>query len=247
MAGCGRCPPSAGERRPHVAQRFVPHTATRDRWSGCPPDRRHRGPRGGAASRGSGSDPGGGPQSPAPRQPHLEHAAVRAGGCAGDRGRVGRRRESLRATVVRGRGPLSATRYLSPPDRPMRRDHRGDRRTAAGGAERAWLPLSAYAAFVRPWRRAYITSPTRSRTPSFWKMLVRWVFTVRSLIVSVAPTSLFLFPDATRRTISSSRSVSPFSSRPPLLPLSGPRCDSSSTRAVVMRGSTQTCPAQPAW
>ena len=39
---------------------------------------------------------------------------------------------------------------------------------------------------------AYITSPTRSRTPSFWKMLVRCVFTVRSLMVSWCPTFLFL-------------------------------------------------------
>jgi len=37
---------------------------------------------------------------------------------------------------------------------------------------------------VSPCFSAYITSPTRSRTPSFWKMLVRCVFTVRSLIVS---------------------------------------------------------------
>jgi competence protein ComEC len=43
-----------------------------------------------------------------------------------------------------------------------------------------------------PLRNANITRPTRSRTPSFWKMFVRWVFTVRSLIRSVSLTSLFL-------------------------------------------------------
>ncbi len=60
-------------------------------------------------------------------------------------------------------------------------------------AECACPPRSSdQAARVRPWRSAYITRPTRSRTPSFWKMLVRWVFTVRSLMVSVMPTSLFL-------------------------------------------------------
>jgi competence protein ComEC len=53
-------------------------------------------------------------------------------------------------------------------------------------------PVPRYAALVSPWRSAYITRPTRSRTPSFWKMLVRWVLTVRSLMVSVPATSLFL-------------------------------------------------------
>jgi competence protein ComEC len=43
-----------------------------------------------------------------------------------------------------------------------------------------------------PLRSANITRPTRSRTPSFWKMFVRWVFTVRSLMRSVSLTSLFL-------------------------------------------------------
>ncbi len=51
---------------------------------------------------------------------------------------------------------------------------------------------ASYAALVRLWRSANITSPTRSRTPSFWKMLVRCVFTVRSLMASALPTSLFL-------------------------------------------------------
>src|SRR6266566_2131791 len=51
---------------------------------------------------------------------------------------------------------------------------------------------ASYAALVRPRRSANITSPTRSRTPSFWKMLVRCVFTVRSLMASALPTSLFL-------------------------------------------------------
>jgi competence protein ComEC len=44
----------------------------------------------------------------------------------------------------------------------------------------------------RPLRSANMTSPTRSRTPSFWKMFVRCVFTVRSLMRSVSLTSLFL-------------------------------------------------------
>jgi len=44
----------------------------------------------------------------------------------------------------------------------------------------------------RPLRSANMTSPTRSRTPSFWKMLVRCVLTVRSLMRSVSLTSLFL-------------------------------------------------------
>jgi competence protein ComEC len=43
-----------------------------------------------------------------------------------------------------------------------------------------------------PLRSANMTSPTRSRTPSFWKMLVRWVFTVRSLMRRDSLTSLFL-------------------------------------------------------
>src|SRR5439155_19274099 len=38
-----------------------------------------------------------------------------------------------------------------------------------------------YAAGVRAWPSEYITSPTRSRVPRFWKMLVRCVFTVRTL------------------------------------------------------------------
>src|SRR5262249_57869702 len=90
------------------------------------------------------------------------------------------------------RGTLPGAGQLRPPHRPLRRDHGDARGRASRARHGARLSLSRYAAFVSPCRSAYITRPTRSRTPSFWKMLVRWVFTVRSLIVRVAPTSLFL-------------------------------------------------------
>jgi hypothetical protein len=62
-------------------------------------------------------------------------------------------------------------------------------------------------------------------------------------MASVAPTSLFLYPDATSRTISSSRSVNPFSCRVEIGSPS-PMCDSSSASAPLMRGSIQTSPRQ---
>src|SRR5439155_39284 len=68
-----------------------------------------------------------------------------------------------------GGGALPGTRHVRAAHRPLRRDRRHRRRRAArGGDGAAGLRVRGYAALERPWRSAYITSPTRSRTPSFW-------------------------------------------------------------------------------
>jgi competence protein ComEC len=73
----------------------------------------------------------------------------------------------------------------------LEESHTGWRmRTAVSSPECRCPPAQVEA--PRPLRSANMTSPTRSRTPSFWKMLVRWVFTVRSLMRSDSLTSRFL-------------------------------------------------------
>src|ERR1700674_3433716 len=59
------------------------------------------------------------------------------------------------------------------------------------------------------WFTANSASSSRVDTPSLSKMLLRWCFTVSSLILKYSAISLFEYPATTAETISSSRGVRP--------------------------------------
>src|SRR5439155_1090150 len=160
----------------------------------------------------------GGLPAPRPRRPRPHPPRH------GDRGRRGR-------PSGRGRAPMPARR--APPGAPSSRARRrprpaGARPPPGRRARRAPPPAGARARASRrggaraqprvyglpsgtptmPMRIAYSASAVRPRSPSFWKMLFRCVFTVTSLIERRSATSALRSPMATWRTISISRGVS---------------------------------------
>jgi hypothetical protein len=64
-------------------------------------------------------------------------------------------------------------------------------------------------AYPKLWVVANMASSKRLETPSLSKMLLRWRFTVSSLIEKCCAMSLLLFPERISETISSSRGVRP--------------------------------------
>ena len=70
-------------------------------------------------------------------------------------------------------------------------------------------PECAFKSYPKLWVVANIASSRRLETPSLSKMLLRWRFTVSSLMEKCCAMSLLLFPERISETISSSRGVRP--------------------------------------
>ena len=70
-------------------------------------------------------------------------------------------------------------------------------------------PECAFKAYPKLCVVANMASSRRLETPSLSKMLLRWRFTVSSLIEKCCAMSLLLFPERISETISSSRGVRP--------------------------------------
>src|SRR5438552_1036458 len=133
-----------------------------------------------------------------------EPAAHRAHGTEAAPPRAPSSRARRRPRPAGARPPPGRRARRAPP--PAGARARASRRGGARAQPRLYgLPSGTP---TMPMRIAYSASAVRPRSPSFWKMLFRCVFTVTSLIERRSATSALRSPMATWRTISISRGVS---------------------------------------